>query len=40
MENILATFLADISVGPEQQYKNMVIFPLLADQGGQVNRFQ
>ncbi|AEB08766.1 ARPP-1 family domain-containing protein [Desulfobacca acetoxidans] len=32
MENNLATFLADISVGPEQFYKNMAVFPLLADQ--------
>lgn len=36
MENILASFLADISVGPEQFYKNMAIFPLLANQGAQV----
>ena len=26
MENILATFLADISIGPEQSYKNMAVF--------------
>jgi hypothetical protein len=29
MENTLATFLADITVGQEQQYKNMVVFALL-----------
>lgn len=36
MENNLATYLADISVGPEQSYKNMAVFPLLANQGAQV----
>jgi hypothetical protein len=36
MENNLATFLADISVGPEQFYKNMAVFPLLANHGAQV----
>ena len=36
MENNLATFLADISVGPEQYYKNMAVFPLLANQGAQM----
>jgi len=36
MENILGTFLADISVGPEQFYKNMAVFPLLANQGADI----
>lgn len=40
MENNLATFLADISVGPEQSYKNMAVFPLLANQSANVYRFQ
>ena len=33
MEKILANLLAEISIGPEQYYKNMAIFPLLANQG-------
>jgi hypothetical protein len=32
MENTLAPFLADITIGPEQQYKNMVVFAFLTDQ--------
>ena len=36
MENILGTFLAAISVGPEQCYKNMAVFPLLANQGADI----
>ena len=33
MENTLPKFLEKISVGPEQSYKNMAVFPLLANQG-------
>ena len=33
MEKTLANLLAEISIGPEQHYKNMAISPLLADQG-------
>jgi hypothetical protein len=36
MENILAIFSADISVGPEQSYKNMAVFPLSTNRGAQV----
>ena len=36
MENTLATYLADITIGPEQQYKNMAVFALLANQGADV----
>lgn len=32
MENTLAAYLADIKIGPEQQYKNMAVFSLLANQ--------
>ncbi len=33
MEKTLANLLAEISIGPEQHYKNMAVFPLLANQG-------
>jgi hypothetical protein len=36
MENTLATYLAEISIGPEQQYKNMAVFALLANQGADI----
>jgi flavodoxin len=36
MEKTLANLLAEISIGPEQFYKNMAIFPLLAKQGADI----
>ena len=32
MEKTLANLLAEISIGPEQHYKNMAVFALLANQ--------
>jgi hypothetical protein len=39
MENNLAAFLEEISVGPEQSYKNMAVFPLLANQSVDIEFF-
>ena len=36
MEKTLANLLAEISIGPEQQYKNMAVFALLANQEADV----
>jgi len=37
METLLPTFLQNITVGPEQRHRNLVIFALLADQGAPVD---